>query len=24
MIGSDIWVNQRWQSYEELVKGYRT
>ncbi len=24
MIGSDTWVNQRWQSYEELMKGYRT
>ncbi|MDP3811286.1 MAG: amidohydrolase family protein [Hydrogenophaga sp.] len=24
MIGSDTWVNQRWQSYGELMKGYRT
>jgi hypothetical protein len=24
MIGSDTWVNQRWQHYEELMKGYRT
>jgi hypothetical protein len=24
MIGSDTWVNQRWQYYEELMKGYRT
>ena len=23
-IGSDTWVNQRWQYYEELMKGYRT
>ena len=23
MIGSDTWVNQRWQSYEDLMKGYR-
>ena len=22
-IGSDTWVNQRWQYYEELMKGYR-
>ena len=24
MIGSDTWVNQRWQYYEELMLGYRT
>jgi len=24
MIGSDTWVNQRWQQYDELMKGYRT
>jgi len=24
LIGSDTWVNQRWQYYEELMKGYRT
>ena len=24
MIGSDTWVNQRWQYYEQLMKGYRT
>ena len=24
MIGSDTWVNQRWQYYEELMNGYRT
>jgi hypothetical protein len=24
VIGSDTWVNQRWQSYEELMRGYRT
>jgi hypothetical protein len=24
MIGSDTWVNQRWQYYEELMKGYRS
>ena len=23
MIGSDTWVNQRWQSYDELMQGYR-
>jgi hypothetical protein len=23
MIGSDTWVNGRWDSYEELMKGYR-
>ncbi len=23
MIGSDTWVNQRWQYYEALMKGYR-
>jgi hypothetical protein len=23
-IGSDTWVNQRWQYYDELMKGYRT
>jgi len=23
MIGSDTWVNQRWQYYGELMKGYR-
>ena len=23
MIGSDTWVNQRWQYYEELMNGYR-
>ena len=23
MIGSDTWMNQRWQYYEELMKGYR-
>lgn len=23
MIGSDTWVNQRWQYYEELMTGYR-
>ncbi len=23
MIGSDTWVNQRWQYYEELMKAYR-
>ena len=23
MIGSDTWVNQRWQYYEELMKDYR-
>jgi hypothetical protein len=24
MIGSDTWVNQRWQVYDDLMKGYRT
>ncbi len=24
MVGSDTWVNQRWQYYEETMKGYRT
>jgi hypothetical protein len=24
VIGSDTWVNQRWQYYEELMLGYRT
>jgi hypothetical protein len=23
VIGSDTWVNQRWQYYEELMRGYR-
>ncbi len=23
MIGSDTWVNQRWQYYDELMQGYR-
>ncbi|MGV3494994.1 MAG: amidohydrolase family protein [Ramlibacter sp.] len=24
VIGSDTWINQRWQSYDALMKGYRT
>ena len=24
LVGSDTWVNQRWQYYDELMKGYRT
>ncbi|RYF42062.1 MAG: amidohydrolase [Comamonadaceae bacterium] len=24
LIGSDTWVNQRWDAYDELMKGYRT
>jgi hypothetical protein len=24
MIGSDTWVNQRWDAYEDLMRGYRT
>ncbi len=24
MIGSDTWVNQRWQYYDDTMKGYRT
>ncbi|WP_439608121.1 amidohydrolase family protein [Hydrogenophaga sp.] len=23
LIGSDTWINQRWQYYDELMKGYR-
>ena len=23
LIGSDTWINQRWDAYEELMKGYR-
>ena len=23
LIGSDTWVNQRWQDYEEIMRGYR-
>jgi hypothetical protein len=24
MVGSDTWVNQRWQYYDTLIQGYRT
>ncbi len=24
VIGSDTWINQRWQDYDDLMKGYRT
>jgi hypothetical protein len=24
LVGSDTWVNERWDSYEDLMKGYRT
>ncbi|MES3002126.1 MAG: amidohydrolase [Pseudomonadota bacterium] len=24
MIGSDTWTNQRWESYDDLMRGYRT
>lgn len=24
VIGSDTWINQRWQHYESLMRGYRT
>jgi len=24
LIGSDTWVNQRWDAYDDLMKGYRT
>jgi hypothetical protein len=24
LIGSDTWVNERWDQYDELMKGYRT
>ena len=23
MVGSDTWINQRWQQYDELMQGYR-
>jgi hypothetical protein len=23
MIGSDTWNNQRWLSYDDIIKGYR-
>jgi hypothetical protein len=23
VIGSDTWVNQRWQAYDETMRGYR-
>jgi hypothetical protein len=23
VIGSDTWINARWQYYEELMRGYR-
>ena len=23
VVGSDTWVNQRWQNYEGLMQGYR-
>lgn len=23
LVGSDTWINQRWQSYDDLMKGYR-
>ena len=23
LVGSDTWVNQRWQSYDDLMRGYR-
>lgn len=23
LVGSDTWVNQRWQSYDEIMQGYR-
>jgi hypothetical protein len=23
LIGSDTWVNQRWQDYEEIMRAYR-
>ena len=23
LVGSDTWINQRWQHYEETMKGYR-
>jgi hypothetical protein len=23
LIGSDTWINQRWQYYEDTMKGYR-
>ncbi|WP_295987469.1 amidohydrolase family protein [uncultured Variovorax sp.] len=24
MVGSDTWINQRWSSYDETMRGYRT
>jgi predicted TIM-barrel fold metal-dependent hydrolase len=24
LIGSDTWINQRWEAYEDLMQGYRT
>jgi hypothetical protein len=24
LVGSDTWINQRWQSYDDTMKGYRT
>ena len=24
LIGSDTWVNQRWQYYDDTMQGYRT
>jgi len=24
LIGSDTWINQRWQQYDDIMKGYRT
>jgi hypothetical protein len=23
LIGSDTWINQRWQTYEDIMRGYR-
>lgn len=24
LVGSDTWINQRWSSYDEIMRGYRT
>ena len=24
MVGSDTWINQRWDSYDDILRGYRT
>ena len=24
LLGSDTWINQRWESYDQIMRGYRT